>query len=119
MSNRFVGAKTMVSVDSGSYKRFSETLDEEKNRRIAQESLCNIIVFYRSLEETMQSMLAADKKGTLLDKDLFVRMVTVKEKYMQAMHAIREDEDKARHALIVFADAVQDLMIHMHRQRKQ
>jgi len=119
MINKFVGAKTMVSVDSNSYKRFSETLDEEKNKRIAQESLRNIVVFYKALEDEMQRMMAADKKGTPLDKELFARMVTVKEKYLQVMHALQEDEDRVRHALIVFADAVQDLMTYMHKQRKQ
>jgi len=119
MINKFVGAKTMVSVDSNSYKRFSETLNEEKDKRIAQEFLHDIVISYKTLEDEMQRMMAADKKGESLDKQLFAIMVTVKEKYMQALHALRENEDRARHALIAMADAVQDLMTYMHRQRKQ
>ncbi len=119
MSSKFIGGKAVISVDSNAYKRFTETLDDQRNKRIAQESLRDIVVFYKSLEDEMQCMLAADKKDTPLNSELFAKMVTVKEKYMQLMHALRENEDKARHALIVFADAVQDLMTHMHKQRKQ
>lgn len=119
MSNKFIGGKTLISLDSKSYKRFSETLNEEKGKRIAQEFLRDIVFSFKSIEEEMQYMLAANKKGTPLDRELFAKMVTVKEKYLQAMHALRENEDKARHALIALADAAQDLMTYIHTQRKQ
>lgn len=118
MSSKFIGGKTVISVDSKSYKRFTETLNEEKNKRIALDFLRDIVVFIKAVEDEMQRMLAADKKGIPLDKELFAKMVTVKEKHDQAMYALREDdEDRARHAMMVCADAVQDLMT--HRQRKQ
>ena len=119
MSGMFIGAKTVVSVDSDSYRRFAETLDQERNKRVAQESLRNIVIFHKALEEEMQRVMTADKKGTPLDKELFAAMVTVKEKYFQIMHALREDEERVRHALISFGDAVQDLMAHMYKQRRQ
>jgi hypothetical protein len=109
----------MISIDPSYYQRFSETLNEEKNKRLAHEFLRDIVSFKKSLQEEMQAMMVADKKGKPLDKELFSIMVMVQEKYLHVMHALREDETRARHALTVFADAVQDLMTHMHRQRKQ
>ena len=54
-----------------------------------------------------------------LDRGLLDKMVTAKEKYMWVMHELREgDDDQSRHALISFADTIQDLMAHIYKQRK-
>jgi len=119
MGSIFLGGKAVISVDPKSYKRFSETLNEEKDKRMARESLRDIAVFHKSLEETMQNMIAADKKGEPLDKNLFAIMVAVKEKYLQMESAFKaKDDDRFRNALFVLADATQDLMTHLHRKRK-
>jgi hypothetical protein len=119
MSSKFIGGKAVISLDSRYYKRFSETLNEEKDKRIAQESLRDIVVFYKALEKTMQDMMAADKKGVPLDGELFAKMVTVKEKYIQMENAFEaKDDDRFRDTLFVLADTTKDLLTHLHRKRK-
>lgn len=92
---------------------------QEKHRRIAAESLHDLLQFHAKIDEEMQSMLADVKQGKPLDAALFEKMVKVKETYLQMMHGLKDlDYENESHALIIFADAVQDMLAHLNRKRR-
>lgn len=92
----------------------------DRHARIARASLHNLIAFYELLDEEMAAMMRDHTEhGTALDKELFDRMVAVKEKYLHVMCGLTDDDyRRERHVLIGFADAVQDLMAYVHIQRR-
>lgn len=86
----------------------------ERQEGIAHSGLYDLVTFHDALEEEMATMC----QNPAFDKDLFERMAAVKEKYMQMMRGFWDfSEDRQRNMMIVFADAVQDLMASMHKQR--
>ena len=66
--------------------------------------------------ETFQS----NNEGTLVDRQLLDKMSIVQDKYQQAMEGfLTLDDDRERHVLIIFADAVQDLIQYIYKRMEQ
>ena len=91
----------------------------DRHARIARTSLHNLIVFHEMLEDEMRSMASERAaQGSGFDSALFDKMAVVKEKYLHVMAGLSGDDyQRERHALIDFADAVQDLMAFVHKRR--
>ena len=96
---------------------FSQAVSHEKNERIARASLSDIMLFQKSVDEEIKRLTDAQTAGAVIDKELFTKMLGVKSEYQKMMDGFIDlDDDRQRHALIVYADAVQDLITHLHRQ---
>jgi hypothetical protein len=100
---------------------FSKTISHEKNERIAHESFHDILVFQKALDKELRKelrhLVEEEKHGTSVDMELISKMLTVKGEYQNMLSVFSErDEKSQRHALIVYADAIQDLMTHLHRR---
>ena len=102
------------------FNGFIEGIGEEKYERVARESLRILLTFGKKLESEMQRIMDGVKKGMPLDHDLFDKMVAAKETHKEAVRGLKEDtEEQASHALIIFADAVQDLMAYLYKYWKK
>ena len=99
---------------------FSKNISQEKNERIARASFHDILVFQKSLNKELRKQLRhlaeEEKRGTPVDMELIGKMMAVKGEYQNVLAGFSTlDEKGQRHALIVYADAIQDLMAHLHR----
>jgi len=93
----------------------AEAAGAEKHERIARESLRSMVMFSETLESEMHRMKEDDAKGLPIDRSLLDKMTIVKDKYRHVMTGFMAlGDDEQRHALIVFADAVQDIVKHLH-----
>ncbi|MCE2926551.1 MAG: hypothetical protein LW823_02745 [Rickettsiales bacterium] len=98
---------------------FTETISQEKNRRIASESLRDLMLFNNALETEIRKITSEMDKGRSIDQKMLDLMCGVKEKYNYAMSGMKAlDEDMERYALCALADAIQDLMYYVHNHRK-
>jgi hypothetical protein len=97
----------------------AETVALKRNEGRASKALHDMIAFNDALEENMQTMLAENAQGHPMDKELFAKMLAVKEKYLTAMHGLLHYDDQEEHlALVIYADAVQDIITHLNKQRR-
>ena len=97
---------------------FSQAVVSEKHERVARKSLHDMVVFNQAVEEEMQQMEHDKARGKNIDSELYERMAVVREKYKSAMTGFLQLKDNdQRHALITFADAIQDLMKYIHLRR--
>jgi hypothetical protein len=100
-------------------KNFSDSVVDARNHSRAYRALHDMIAFHETLEEEMQAMLSAAAHGTPMDKELFSKMVTAKESYLVAMQGLKNYDDQQEHlALIIYADAVQDVIRHINQQKR-
>lgn len=100
-------------------KSFTETVDTGRNNSRARKALYNMIAFNEALEESMQAMLAEKSRGMPMDTELFAKMVSVKEKYLAALNGLERYDDKEEHlALVIYADAVQDVIKHLNENKR-
>lgn len=91
----------------------------EKHQIIALEALRNFQSLNDAVEQEIERIKAAACEGEPVDHDLLRKMAAVQEHYSRIMNSAREyNEVQERHALIAFADAIQDMIIHLHGQRK-
>lgn len=99
---------------------FSQAIGHEKNERVARSALGDMLAFQKSLEADLRELKGLKEQGTVIDEDLLHKMTMVNEQYHAVMAGFsRLDDDSQRHALIVYADAVQDLITYLHRIRGQ
>ena len=97
---------------------FTHVIASEKHEREAQRSLQDIVAFYQHIDKSMRKMLQEQSKGKVIDQDLFDRMVMVQDHYKKVMKGFLElDSNSQRHALISFADAIQDLLKYIHMRK--
>ncbi len=98
---------------------YAESVATGRNQSRAHKALYDMVVFNEAIEHDIQGMLASSAHGQGIDKDLLAKMITVKEKYLIAMQGIQEYDDQKQHlALIIYADAVQDVINHINKRKK-
>ena len=109
------GSYSAMSADNNT-TGFSKAISHEKNERVARASLNDILVFQKSVEKEMKKLTEKLQNGTDVDKVLLHKMRVVEEQYLNVLDGFRQHDDNSqKHALIVYADAVQDLISHLHR----
>ncbi len=97
---------------------FSKAIGDEKNERIARASLGSMQVFDRSLEQELKLIEARRGRGEPVDEEMANKMKIVTKQFRNVMEGFSHlSDDSQRHALIVYADAVQDLIAYLHRKR--
>lgn len=102
---------------TGNSSGFSQAINHEKNERVARTSLSDIMVFQKTLEEEIKYFIEEEAKGVKGDKELFAKMMAVKKAYQKILTSFAKlDNDGQRHALIVYADAVQDFITRLNRK---
>ena len=107
-----------VTINKKNKNGFSQALTEDKHEIAARRSLGDFINFNNSIEKEMQRMTQERNSGAPFDSELFDKMALTQKTYKQVMTGFLElDEAGQRHALIVFADTIQDLMKYIHRRR--
>src|SRR5688572_21016360 len=90
---------------------------QEKHDRMARKSLQDMLHFSDMLESEI-TRLQAQQDRDAKEQELLQRMLITKSKFDLAMRAMREpDSDASRHALIRFADSVQDIIAFIHRDK--
>ena len=100
-------------------KNHTELLQTSRNESRARKALHDMIEFQDSIDASTQAMLTAASQGLPVDKELLAKLVTVKEKYLIAMQGMENYDDQQEHlALVIYADAVQDVIRHMNRLKK-
>lgn len=98
---------------------FSNVAGAERHARVARDSLRDLIMFNRTLEEETHRLLAEKKKGATIDQELLSKMTAAKDTYLGAMQALKESGDeRSANAMIILADAIQDLMAYIHIERR-
>jgi len=91
----------------------------EKHERLARSMLHDLIVFYEALEQEMDRLRERERQGIAIDMMLYRYMEKVQAAYQVAIDGFRTfDVDHQRNLLIVFADAVQDMITHIHKRRE-
>lgn len=97
---------------------YSAAFDEQKHDRIARVCLQDMLVFHDALNQEIDKLHHAG--GDISQyQALLEKMVAVREKYSHAMCNLRESKNNREcQALIAYADAIQDLMVYLHQQRK-
>ena len=109
---------TPASISGRQHGTVSEAGDGEKHERIARESLRSMVMFSDTLKSEIRRLTAEEAAGAPIDRALLDKMIVVKSKYIHVMAGFMElDDDEQRRALIVFADAVQDIVKHLHTPR--
>lgn len=91
----------------------------EKKARIAKESIRDLMLFNNELESELHKLMMAMDKGQEVDHELIDKMTAAKEKYNYAMSGFKSfDDEMQRYALTSLADAIQDLMFHLHQGKR-
>ncbi len=94
------------------------SLQSQKYERTARESLRDLVVLNEMLEGEIQRMKMLAKQGISIDQIMMGKMNSVRDKYISVMEGMRTiDSIAARHELIIYADAVQDLMKYVQQRR--
>jgi hypothetical protein len=100
-------------------KGFVESLGNERYGSRARKALHDMIVFNEAVEEEMQVMLGASSEGRAVDHDMLSKMVAVREKYFAMLEGFKSFDYQREHlALVIYADAVQDLIQQINKQKK-
>lgn len=98
---------------------FSESLSHERHHRTALVGLRDLVVFHQALKKEMKAIEDSVARGLPMDRDLYQKMVAVDEKYKEVMTGFMHlNDDHQRHIMIIFADAVKDMMAHIHHKGK-
>lgn len=114
-----MGRLDPIQKQDAQHKGFSETVSHERHHRTAMTGLHDIIVFSKAVKKEMDIIENDVARGGNLDRDLYRRMVAVDEAYQSVMAGFMNlNDDDQRHLLIVYADAVKDLMGYVHHMRK-
>lgn len=97
---------------------FADHIGQEKDQRIARQSLRDLMLFNNALESELKHLHTQEKSGAQLDKKLIEKMQLVKEKYTYAMSGFKAfDDDMQRSALTALAESIKDLMIYLNARR--
>jgi hypothetical protein len=100
-------------------KGFAESLGNERHSSRARKALHDMIVFNEAVEEEMQVLLNASSEGKAVDHDMLSKMAAVREKYFAMLEGFKTFDYQREHlALVIYADAVQDLIKQINKQKK-
>jgi hypothetical protein len=103
---------------SGKDNFSSHSLMIQKHERVARESIHHIVAFSDTVEKEILKLKEAERHGQMVDGEMMEKLLRVKEKQQSAMEGMRYlDATSARHRLIEYGDAVQDLMSHIHHRK--
>lgn len=109
---------TITTIEKKPGYDLASSLLAQKNDRAAREALSSLIELDDMLSQEMQRFKLLSKNGTAIDQEKWNRMASVREKHAAIMEGLRtQDHTAARHLLIVYADAVQDLMSYIHGKK--
>lgn len=94
---------------------FADAALAEKHQRVARESLQALMSFNEAIDNEMIRLRAHEREGFPVDREMIGKMTCVKEKYEEALSGLRGTDDiRGRQAMVTLADAIQDLMAHIH-----
>ena len=97
---------------------FIRAIASEKHERTARRSLHDIVAFYQLVEKEIRRLNADKIKGRTFDGDMYKRLALVQGQYKHVMKGFLElDDNRQRHALVTFADTIQDLMKYIHSRK--
>lgn len=98
-------------------KNFPEFVNQQKNDRVARESLQELLRFNDALDSEI-NRLKQNTNNTEIDVQMLQYMTTSKSLFENAMQSMRiKNGDQGRLAFIQFADSVQDMMGYIHKMR--
>jgi hypothetical protein len=101
-----------------SEKIFSESVNLQKNDRMARDSLRELLRFNEALDNEIARLKTDVMSHSETDAQMLRYMVTSKGLFETAMQTMRtKNGDQGRLAFIQFADSVQDLMGYIHKMR--
>lgn len=93
---------------------FTDSINNQKNDRLARESLQELLSFNEALEHEIARL----KNSKSVDQQMLQYMNNSKSLFDAAMEAMRtQSGEQGRLALIQFADSVQDMMGYIHKMR--
>ena len=93
---------------------------DTRHERAARAALQELVCFYDALGDEMKRLRECERAGAAVDGALYAYMQKVDAAYLQVMQGLETfHPDRERHALIVFADALQDMIGFIHHRRAQ
>ncbi len=103
--------------DKNNNSKHSSTVAKEKHERLARSSLHDLLHFSAVLDDEI-IRLQNNKNPDAKEQGLLQRMLATKGKFDLAISGMKSsDNDAGRHALICFADSVQDIIAFIHKDR--
>ncbi len=89
-----------------------------KHERAARESLHYMIAFNDMVEKEILKLKDAQRHGLEYDEAMMEKCLRAKDSYQNAMEGLRDlDATSARHRLIEYGDAIQDIMAHINQRK--
>jgi len=109
---------THSTLEKREQSAFTRAIASEKHERVARRSLYDIVTFQQVVETEIREMNLEKAKGHPVDAEMYEQLAKVQGQYKHAMQGLLEQDDSGqRHALVTFADAIQDLMKYIYSRK--